>query len=251
MVLPVKSQIRVYPNVDSLMPAVAESLVERIQSVVSLGNCFSLVLSGGNTPRSLYRLLATEFKDRITWEQMQLFWSDERYVPHSDTRSNYRMAEEILFRHVPIPRQNIHPMPTELPDPQQGAQAYEGVLRTYFPPPWPRFELVLLGLGPEGHTASLFPNSPALEENERWVVSVKAAADPPVRLTLSMPAINHAREVYFLATGADKAPAVERALTWTPGKPASPAAMVRPEDGNTVWWIDESAAAYLPESYRL
>ena len=244
----VKPDVRIYPDLGALSRAVARSLVEQINSSVTTGSIFSLVLAGGNTPRALYQLLSAEYRERIPWRQVHLFWGDERYLPPNDPRSNYSMAEKSLLSQVPIPLGNVHPMLTGFPKADEGAQAYEGVLRTYFNSSWPHFDLVLLGLGAEGHTASLFPGSAALDEQQRWVVAVEAPAEPPLRLTLTLPVLNHAASVYFLAAGSEKARALQQAST---GAPNCPAAMVRPPGGKVVWWADESAAGLLPESFRL
>jgi 6-phosphogluconolactonase len=136
-------------------------------------------------------------------------------------------------------------MPTGFPDPRDAARSYERELTRQFSAPWPRLDLILLGMGPDGHTASLFPGSPALGEQERWVVEVQAPVDPPVRLTLTLPVLNHATSVFFLVAGAEKADAVRRALTSPGGPLACPAGAIRPTGGPPVWWIDEAAAALI------
>ena len=150
--------------------------------------------------------------------------------------------------HVPCPAGNVHPMPTELPDPDVAARDYEETLRTYFSRDWPRFDLVLLGLGDEGHTASLFPGSPALEETKRWVVAVKAPAEPPLRLTLTLPALTQAASVYFLVTGSNKAQALHHVLNGSPDPKNYPASGVRLAQGTVIWWVDREAAALVRES---
>ncbi len=155
------------------------------------------------------------------------------------------MVREALLDHVPIPPENVHPMPTEYPQPEVAAAAYESVLGNYFSRPWPRFDLVLLGIGADGHTASLFPGSPVLAERERWVVAAQAPADPPRRLTLTFPVLNQAAQVHFLVAGAEKAEAVRCVLS-KPSKPANcPAGAVHPVNGVLVWWIDQEATRLL------
>ncbi len=241
--------VRVYPSVGALSRAAARNLVDRIHAAVTGGagasggaRC-SLALAGGSTPRALYRLLAAEHRDRIPWEGVHIFWGDERYVPSDDPRSNYGMARETLLDHVPVPAENVHPMPADFPDPDEAARAYEATMRTHLPGLWPRFDLILLGLGADGHTASLFSGSPALKERERWVVSIRAPADPSLRLTLTLPVLNHAAHVWFLVAGTDKASALQRALSEPPDARACPASAVRPGHGAVVWWVDEAAAA--------
>jgi 6-phosphogluconolactonase len=172
-----------------------------------------------------------------------VFWGDERYVSPQDPDSNYRMARETLLDHVPSPAENIHPMPTRFPSSDAAARDYEETLRGYFATDWPSFDLIFLGLGDEGHTASLLPGSPALEEQSRWVVAVKTAADPPQRLTLTMPALIRGANIYFLVAGSSKANALHHVLAGIPDPRAHPAAGVRLTKGTLIWWVDREAAA--------
>ena len=243
-----KPDVRIFADVKSLSLRAAEAAVRTINESVHTNGSFSLVLSGGNTPRTLYSLLSSQFRDQIPWTRVHVFWGDERYVPLDDLRSNYRMARETLLDAVPCPIANVHPMPTELPDLEAAAQEYEKTLRRYFSTDWPRFDLVLLGLGEEGHTASLFPGSPALEERRRSVVAVKAPVEPPLRLTLTLPVLTHAANIYFLATGSNKAQALHHVLTETPDPKNYPAAGVRLAPGTVIWWVDQEAAALVKES---
>jgi 6-phosphogluconolactonase len=239
-------EIRISPDLATLSRAAAQALTDLIAQRTAASNPFSLVLSGGETPRALYQLLATEFRERIDWPKVHLFWGDERYVPRTDRRSNYRMVKESLLDHVSLPAANVHPMLTELARPDESALEYEASLRAFFhspPAQWPTFDLILLGLGEEGHTASLFPRSPALGEQHRWVAAVRVPAEPPLRLTLTLPALNHAKQVYFLAAGSKKAGAVRAGTASASGDLSCPAAMVRPQGGNLIWWIDQSAAS--------
>lgn len=239
----VKPDLRVFPDVNELSLRAAEAVTRTITDAMhSTGRC-SLVLSGGNTPRTLYGLLASRFREQIPWAQVHVFWGDERYVPPSDAQSNYRMAKETLLDHVPCPAANVHPMPTHLSEPDAAARAYEGTLRAYFSGAPPAFDVVLLGLGPEGHTASLFPGSPALAEPTRWVLAVTAPADPPVRLTLTFPLLNRAANAYFLVTGSNKARALHQILTGTADRNTCPASGLRLASGTLIWWVDREAAA--------
>jgi 6-phosphogluconolactonase len=242
--------LRVHPDGDALSREAARAILRSLDETLATADRFSLSLAGGQTPRALYRILATEYHDRVPWSRLHLFWGDERYVPRDDPRSNYRLARESLLDHVPIPPENVHPMPTDLPEPEEAAAAYERTLREWFRSSWPRFDLVLLGMGPDGHTASLFPRSPALAEQARWVVAVRAPVEPAVRLTLTVPALNHAALVFFLVTGAEKAEVLGRVFAG-PSEPVThPAAAVRPEDGRVVWWADERAAQYVSRNRR-
>jgi 6-phosphogluconolactonase len=243
-----KSDVRVFADVDELSLRAAEAAVITINDSVRSNGSFSVALSGGNTPRTLYRLLSSRFRDQIPWTKVHVFWGDERYVLLADPRSNYRMARETLLDAVPCPAGNVHPMPTELPDPEVAAREYENTLRSYFSKDWPRFDLVLLGLGEEGHTASLFPGSPALNETQRWVVAVKAPAEPPLRLTLTLPALTAASNIYFLVTGSNKAQALHHVLTGSPDPKSYPASGIRRAKGTVIWWLDRAAAARVVES---
>jgi 6-phosphogluconolactonase len=206
---------------------------------------FSLVLSGGSTPGALYRLLAAEpYASQILWTGVHLFWGDERSVPPGDPGSNYHLAYETLISQVPIPAENVHPMPGEL-EPEAAARAYESALTDYFCGPHSRFDLVLLGLGGDGHTASLFPGSRALEESQRLALPVQASYQdrPAHRVTLTLPAINAARDILFLVTGETKSAIVAAVLDGP--KVGLPAQRVRPTAGQVTWLLDAVAAAGL------
>ncbi len=241
--------LHIFPDVKALSQAAARRLVGRIKTTLATQASFSLVLAGGSTPGVLYQLLASEYREQIPWAQLHLFWGDERYVPPADPRSNYCMARETLLGHVPVPKENLHPMPTEFPEAEEAAVAYESLLRSCFPDAWPRFDLVLLGMGPDGHTASLFPNLHALDEQERWVVASRAPVEPVQRLTLTLPVLNHAAQVYFLVAGAEKSGALRRALAGkTDGSDnwkLCPVAAVQPMQGAITWWVDQAAAELL------
>ena len=211
-------------------------------AVQTVGTC-SIVLAGGNTPRTLYRLLAAEFRSQVPWASVQIFWGDERYVPPEDPRSNYRMAKEALLEHVDCPPANIHPMPTHFPSADAAARDYERTLRHHFVEEWPRFDIVLLGLGDDGHTASLFPGSFALAERTRWVVAAQAPVEPHVRLTLTLPALIRARAVFILVAGATKAESLQHVLEGAGDQIKYPAAGVRLAKGTVIWWADREAAA--------
>lgn len=244
---PLRADLRVRPNLEGLSEAAAEAIADLAEAAIEEREGFTIALSGGTTPRGLYELLASKYRALISWSDVQVFWGDERYVPPEDPRSNYRMACETLVDDVPIPRANVHPMPTSLPEIEEAAQAYEQTLMSHFPGNRPRFDLVLLGMGADGHIASLFPHHPALDEQDRIVAPVRAEhADPPLRLTLTVPAINHARNVHFLVAGQNKEDAVARVFAEKADPAAAPAAAVQPEDGALVWWLDEAAAAAIP-----
>jgi 6-phosphogluconolactonase len=242
-----KPDLRVFVDVNELSLRAAEVVVGTINETVQTNGSFSLVLAGGNTPRILYHLLSTKFRDHIPWTKVHVFWGDERYVPPDDPRSNYRMARESLLDHVQCLVGNVHPMLTHLSDPDLAARDYEKTLRSYFSERLPRFDLVLLGMGEEGHTASLFPGSTALEEATRWVVAVKAPAEPSQRLTLTLQLLTQAANVHLLVAGSNKAQALQHVLTGPPDPKNYPAAGVRLAQGTVIWWVDRNAAALVKE----
>ncbi len=240
--LRLSADVRVLADLESLSARAAEMVVTQIDSTVKEAGRCSIALSGGSTPRPMHELLASRFRDAVPWNNVHVFWGDDRYVPHDDERSNYRMAQETLLNHVPCPPANVHPMPTHFADPEEAARAYEQTLRDYFGTDWPRFDVVLLGVGADGHTASLFPGSSALDETERWVLPVVASAESPTRLTLTLPVLNRASHTHFLVSGSDKAHVLERISTGLADSSIYPAAAVRPAEGDVVWWVDADAA---------
>ncbi len=235
-------EVRVFADADELGLRAAEAAAEVLNEAVQATGSCSLVLSGGTTPRQLYTLLATRFRDRVPWHLLHVFLADERYVPYQDPRSNYRMIATTLLDHVPCPPENVHPMPTDFSSPEDAARDYDATLRRHFDGPTPRFDLAVLGLGADGHTASLFPGSAALEERTRWVAAAIAPVDPPRRLTLTLPALAGAARAFFLVTGSDKADALRHVLTPAPDWRVYPAAAV---ESPGIWWVDRQAAADL------
>src|SRR5690606_7016618 len=207
---------------------------------------FSLNLADGSTPKRLYELLARPpRRDRIDWSRLHLFFGDERYVSHADPDSNYRMVHEALVAHVPLPPGNVHPVPSG-PSPAEAASAYEAELKSFYgadrlDPSRPLFDVTLLGLGPDGHTASLFPDSAALDEHVAWVLPVIGSKPPPQRITLTFPPLNSSAAVVFLAVGAEKQPMVKRLLG---GDQNLPAGRIRPV-GELHWFLDALAGDML------
>jgi 6-phosphogluconolactonase len=234
--------LRVFSDLDELSLRAAESAVVVIRDAVQARGTCSLALSGGSTPPVLYRLLASRFREDIPWAGVHIFWGDERYVPPDDSRSNYGMARKTLLDHVPCPAANIHPMPTYFPTPDEAARAYEATLRNHFSTAWPRFDLMFLGLGPDGHTASLFPGSLAVDERTRWVLPVPDPPAPPMRLTLTLPVLSQSAHTYFLVSGSDKAQALRAASAERADPHVCPAGGVRPATGVLLWWVDKAAA---------
>ena len=233
--------LRVYADVNAVSLGAAEhAAAVMIDAVDRRGACW-LVLSGGTTPRTLYELLATRFRDRIPWTHVHVFWADERYVPADHPFSNARMAREILLSHVPCPAFHVHPMLTSFASPDAAARDYDRTLRAYFVDDWPRIDLAILGLGQEGHTASIFPGSPAVSESERWVLAVQAPVEPATRLTLTLPVLTHAANIAVLVTGSAKAIALGRLRQGTAAPELFPAVGLRSTSGSLVVWADQAA----------
>jgi len=222
--------------------------VRLVQEALLIRGRFAVALAGGTTPRTLYQRLANRpFSDQIPWKEVHLFWGDERAVLPDNPDSNYRMAHETLISHVPIPPGNVHRMPAEMSDLQAAAKQYEETLRRFFNRPkegWPSFDLALLGIGSDGHTASLFPGSPGLNEKERWVAAPYVEKLKAARLTLTLPVFNHAKQVVFLISGRDKAPIMKEILQDYPHSNEIPAALIRPEEMRW-FFLDQEAAALI------
>lgn len=237
-----KLDTRVYPDLDALSRAAVEEVLRVVtESVAARGRC-AIALAGGHTPARMYSLWAAGYNAQTPWDKVHLFWGDERFVPQDHPLSNYRMARETLIAHVSIPAANVHPVPTNFAQPQQAAEAYETELRKFFGFAPPAFDVQLLGLGGEGHTASLFPGSPALEEKQRWVAAVRAPAEPPDRLTLTPVVLHCGRNTFFLVAGENKRE-ILAALRREPESKVSeyPAARIRPS-GRVLWFLDQAAA---------
>lgn len=250
--------VRVLPGYSEICEAAAEHLARSARSAISERGRFMLALSGGSTPRGLYRRLAEPpYRESVPWDRVHLFWGDERWVPPEDEDSNYGMARDAFLDAVPVPPRQVQPVPTHLGSPEEAAAAYAETLAAAFSLPGeglPRFDLLLLGVGRDGHVASLFPSSPASAERRRLVVAV----EPPPgvrpahrRISLTLPVLNAAREVVVLVRGKQKAATVAKILRalrgeGTPRMMALPAARVRPKAGRLTWYLDREAAAELP-----
>src|SRR5213593_296194 len=242
-----KPTVTVVPDPDALADAAARLIAEAAADAIEARGRFMWALAGGETPRATYaRLALPPFRERVDWRRVWVFFGDERAVPPDHPDSNYRMAHETLLGKVPIPAAQVLRIRCEAEDHEVAAAEYAGALVTAFGTrrgELPRFDLVLLGMGVDGHTASLFPGSPVVREVFRMVAAVHvAAASIPQRLTLTLPVLNAAARVVFLVAGAEKAKVVKAVL----GERATlPAAMVRPADGELVWLLDRAAAAQL------
>ena len=267
-----RREIRIVEDAAAVSRAAAEEVAAALalgREGGALGDQLACALSGGSTPRALYRLLAdpaSPYRERIAWEAIHFFWGDERHVPPDDPDSNFRMAREALLDRVPVPAAHVHRVAGEEPDAARAAERYERELIELFglapaPAPgagagrdgepsaarldWPRFDLVLLGLGEEGHTASLFPGSPLLAERRRLAAAVWVQAHRTWRITFTPPVINHAAAVIFLVSGAAKAAALAAVLAGEPCPERYPAQVVAPVDGRLLWIVDRAAAGEL------
>ncbi len=238
--------ISVFDTPEHLALAAAERFVEYGSELQGDLDQFSVALAGGKTPLRVYELLATEgFKNRIDWPQVYLFFSDERCVPPDHPDSNYAMASESLISKVPIPASNVHRIIGE-GNANRNAQAYENQLRAFFAAqPSPRFDLVLLGMGEDGHTASLFPQSAALRETGRWVVATRNEQSGQDRITLTVPVFNQARRVLVLVTGEKKAQRLKEVMRPEPGSERLPVQAIAPVAGMLEWLVDAEAASLL------
>jgi 6-phosphogluconolactonase len=236
------SNLEVFPDRESLIRAAAEHIVQVAGEAIAANEKFSIALSGGSTPRPLYALLVTEpFSKRIDWFRVHVFWGDERCVPPDDPQSNYRMTKETLLDVVPIPASNIHRIRGE-DEPERAASGYVQELRTFFGDR-ARFDLVLLGMGDDGHTASLFPGTAAVTEHKRWVVAQYVEKLALWRITLTPVALNVARNVIFLVSGAEKADRLKQVLQGLRQPEILPAQAIQPVSGRLLWFVDQAAAS--------
>jgi 6-phosphogluconolactonase len=233
------ARIEILPDPPALAHHVAEWMT---QAALAADGPFRVSLSGGSTPKTLYGLLASdEFRSRFPWQRVSWYWGDERFVPYDHPESNFRMTREAMFDKAPVPPGNIHPVPTD-GSPDDAARRYELTLQQAYggatlDPHRPLFDVTLLGLGPDGHTASLLPGEPVLSERKRWVVAV-AHGRPEVRITMTYPALESSRRVAFLVAGQEKA-AIFSAIR--KGDSRVPAARIRPV-GELFWFVDRAAA---------
>ena len=235
--------VRVLTDPPAVFAAAAVEFLQRARTAIQGSGRFTVALSGGSTPRNLYSLLATQ--SDVPWGQIRFFFSDERHVPPDSPDSNFRMANESLFSRAPIPQENIFRVPAEIPDADTAAQSYEQTLRQFFQleeDDLPRFDLILLGLGPDGHTASLFPGTAALHEDERLVAANWVEHFKTWRITFTYPVLNNAAAVLFMATGAEKQEALLQVLQGKRDSETYPAQGIKPTNGGLIWLVDQAAA---------
>ena len=244
--------VKILSSPESLAASAAEHILHTGTSAINQRGRFTFVLAGGSTPMHVYSLLGRESNTSgLDWERVYIFWGDERCVPSDHTDSNFRAAKESLLDNVPLPEKNIHRIPSEMP-PEEAARLYQAQLKSSLSGPKeiincvPAFDLILLGMGEDGHTASLFPCSPALEERNKWAVAVTHKNPPPPlvdRITLTLPVINNASHVVFLVSGRKKAHAFEQVFSKDKDShPLLPAALVQPRRGDLTWLIDRAAS---------
>lgn len=241
-------QLRILPDQPALIEAAADFILETALAAITANDRFTIALTGGSMPRPVYELLASSpRRERMPWDRAYFFWSDDRAVPLDDDHSNYKLAWDAMLSRVPAPKENIQPMLCNGDDLDAAAQHYARVVRSFVPGTPPRFDLVLLGMGPDGHCASLFPHSPQLAATDELVVATPVAPlDPPVRrMTFTKTLINAAANVVFLVGGANKADRVQQVIEGPRDPEQLPSQLVAPTDGTLTWLLDQAAASKL------
>ena len=244
-------EVEVFPDLEALSRAAGVRFADASRRFISSKGTFAVAISGGSTPGSLYLLLGSDYYIRaIDWQHVHIFWADERCVPPGHEQSNFKLAFDTFLSKVPVPPGNLHRIKGE-ESPEQGAKEYEAALREFFgkgviPP----LDLILLGLGEDGHTASLFPGSAALAEQERLAVAVRKQPPELDRITLTLPVLNNALQIVFLVSGGAKAHIVQKLLEEPGAKEKYPAGLVCPAPGRLTWLIDNAAAGLLQKNYR-
>ncbi len=248
----VEVSVKVCPTVDEVTRDAAELFAASVSSAVSARGQARVAISGGSTPKAVFELLARDYADKISWGHVQLFWVDERCVPPADKESNFGMTKQAMLDKVPLPAANVHRMEGEL-DPQEAAARYEAEIRNTLRlegAETPAFDLILLGLGPDGHTASLFPHTEALHELARICLANHVPQKDTWRLTLTWPVITQGREVVFLIEGEEKAGVLKTVFTGAYDPEQYPAQLIRPANGRLALLLDQAVAAQLPEANR-
>jgi 6-phosphogluconolactonase len=249
-------RIKVVNDLTEICRTAAGEIQRLAERAATTAKPFTIALSGGSTPRQLHVLLATDpaIRDRLPWQHLHFFWGDERHVPPDHPQSNYRMAHETLLSPASVPAENIHRVAAEEPTAGLAAQKYEQALLDFFginAGQLPRFDCVLLGMGSDGHTASLFPGTEALQESRRLVVANWVDKFKASRITLTVPLFNHADLVIFLVSGADKAQALKEVLQGDYRPDQFPAQLIRPNPGKLLWIVDKEAASCLTDSIKI
>jgi 6-phosphogluconolactonase len=243
-----KVEVRRLATPQDLFQAAADEVIHVATESIAQRGRFTIALSGGSTPKSLYALIAANASTSLPWDKVFFFFGDERHVPPTDAESNYRMASDSILSKIPVPPANVYRFPAENPDAAAVADEYEKTLQRFFdvaPGSFPRFDLILLGMGPDGHTASLFPETAALQEKSRLVVANWVEKMQTHRLTLTLPVLNEARYIAFLASGMEKAAALHEVLEGKAPGEKYPSKLVRPTNGKVIWFVDRAAASDL------
>jgi 6-phosphogluconolactonase len=238
-------QLHVYKNPDELSHALAEWITTAIETRLKQSDRFTWVVTGGNSPKQLYELLSSDpYKNRIDWSKLHIFWGDERAVPFDDDRNNARMTYQYLLNRVPVVKSQVHIMNTAV-SPEQSAADYQKILQQYFTNTGNSFDLVLSGMGDDGHTLSLFPHTEVINEKNAWVKSFYLEPQQMHRITLTAPIVNRARKIAFLTFGANKAHALKEVLQGEKNVQQYPSQIIQAEDGEVHWWVDEAGASGL------
>jgi len=246
-----KPDIRIFQNTELLSRHAAEIFTEQAAQSIATRDHFLVALNGGGTPMRLFQLLATEYRDKVDWSKTHIFWGDERCVPPDDPGSSYGQARDLLLSHVPLPDSNIHRIKGEL-EPATASKDYALTLSRFASPPLdvPRFDLVYLGMGEDGHTASLFPGSPVEVTESTLLVTAHYQDRPANRVTLTQKVFNQAQMVVFMATGEKKAVTLAEVLSDRYNPELYPAQRIDPKNGELIWLVDEDAASKLPEKIK-
>jgi 6-phosphogluconolactonase len=238
-------ELHVYNNPDELSHAVAKWIADSIAATLKQQDRFTIALSGGSTPKALHKLLAASpYKEQIDWSKLHVFWGDERAVPFDDDRNNAKMAYDTLLNFVPIPAYHIHVMRTDI-GPEESAAEYEKILHFYFDQTPTSFDLVLLGMGDDGHTLSLFPGTAAVHEEKAWTIAYFLKAQDMYRITLTKTIVNKAAKVAFLTTGTNKAHALKEVQQGAYNPDLYPSQEIKPVKGDLDWFVDTAAASEL------
>lgn len=238
-------QLHISKDATEFTKAVADWMVDYINKTLQKQDRFTLVLSGGGTPKKLHELLASDaYKNKIDWSKIHFFWGDDRFVPFNDERNNAKMAYDTLLSHVPVVKEQIHVMQTENITAEDSAKAYEAILKDYFPAVEKTFDLVLLGMGDDGHTLSLFPGkTEVIHETEKLCTALWLESQDMYRVTLTHPIVNQSAAVAFLVTGANKVNALHEVLEGIYNPDLYPSQIIKSENGELHWFLDEAAAA--------
>ncbi len=237
--------IEIYPDHEQLSLAAAHYFVQQAKQAITKEGCFSVVLSGGQTPKRAYELLAQpSFQSQIDWQHIFIFWGDERCVPPDDPKSNERMARQALLDKVAIPPNQIFPMRCQS-DPELAAQEYEGQIQGFFNRQKPQFDLIFLGLGKNGHTASLFPHHTVLHNIQQWVAPLYVAEENMYRLTMTTTLINQSKKIVFLVSGSEKAEILPKIIDGPCNPEEFPAQLIHPAQGELQWFVDKATTQFL------